>query len=143
MDKIEYSIGLLKRLACGEINNKSYVMLDDAEYIIRNSGILDISENKFMKPIEGTIMDILDRRPATWPDYYDKCDAEEYHEWFIKGTNIKLGFDYIDGETGEHCWYKIVCDGYDQMDHYDTVEDFLKDIAWMLQNKDLIWRYYE
>ena len=143
MDKIDYAIGLLKRLSCGSINGKPYVMLDDAEYIIRNGGVLDISENKFMKPIEGTIKDILDRRPGKWPDYYDDRDAKEYHEWFIKGTNIKLGFDYIDGKTGEHCWYKIVCDGYDQMNPYDTEEDFLEDIEWMLMNKELMWRYYE
>lgn len=39
MNKIEYHIGLLKRLAAGSINGKPYVMLDDAEYIIRNSGL--------------------------------------------------------------------------------------------------------
>ena len=89
------------------------------------------------------IKKVLDRRPATWPEYYDECDAQEYHEWFIKGTNVKLGFDYIDGETGEHTWYKIVCDGYNQMDPYETEEAFLEDIEWMLMNKELVWRYYE
>ena len=89
------------------------------------------------------IKKILDRRPSVWPDYYDECNAQEYHEWFIKGTNVKLGFDYIDGDTNEHLWYKIVCDGYDQMNSYDTEKDFLEDIEWMLMNKELIWRYYE
>jgi len=89
------------------------------------------------------IKKVLDRRPATWPEYYDECDAQEYHEWFIKGTNVKLGFDYIDGETGEHTWYKIVCDGYNQMDPYETEKAFLEDIEWMLMNKELVWRYYE
>ncbi len=88
------------------------------------------------------IKDILDRREAKWPEYYDETEAEEYHEWFIKGTNVKLGFDYIDGDTGEHIWYKIVCDGYDDMQPYETEEEFLKDIDWMLMNKDLSWRYY-
>ena len=143
MNKIEYNLGLLKRLIAGYINSKPYVMLDDAEYIIKNGDVMDASENKFMKPIEGTIKDVLDRRPGEWPNYYDECNQKEYHEWFIKGTNIKLGFDYIDGETGEHCWYRVVCDGYDQMEPYDTEEDFLKDIEWMLNNKDLSWRYYE
>lgn len=91
----------------------------------------------------GTIKNLLDRRPSTWPEYYDKCDAKEYHEWFIKGTNVKLGFDYIDDETGEHCWYKIVCNGYDDMYLYDTEKEFLEDIEWMLTNKNLSWRYYE
>ena len=89
------------------------------------------------------IKEVLDRRSAQWPSYYDECRAEEYHEWFIKGTNIKLGFDYIDGDTGEHIWDKIVCDGYDMMDSYDTEKEFLDDIEWMLMNKELTWRYYE
>lgn len=89
------------------------------------------------------IKKLLDRRPAQWPSYYDECAAKEYHEWFIKGTNIKLGFDYIDGESNEHCWYCIVCDGYDMMDPYDGEEDLLEHFEWMLMNKDLIWRYYE
>lgn len=91
----------------------------------------------------GTVKNLLDRRPSTWPEYYDKCDTKEYHEWFIKGTNIKLGFDYIDDETDEHCWRKIVCDGYDDIDSYDTEKEFLEDIEWMLMNKNLSWRYYE
>lgn len=89
------------------------------------------------------IKDVLDRREAKWPEYYDETEAEEYHEWFIKGTNVKLGFDYIDGDTSEHIWYKIVCDGYDDMQAYETEEEFLKDIEWMLMNKDLSWRYYD
>lgn len=142
MNKIDYNLGILNRLIAGTINNKPYVMLDDVEYIIKNGNIFE-EENKFMKPIESTIMDILDRRPGTWPEYYDDCDAQEYYEWFIKGTNIKLGFDYIDGKTHEHHWYKIVCEGYDQMEPYDTEEEFLEDVEWMLNNIELTWRYYE
>jgi len=89
------------------------------------------------------ITNLLDRRKSTWPSYYDEHNVQDYHEWFIKDTNIKLGFDYIDKDTNEHIWYKIVCDGYDQMDSYDTEKDFLKDIKWMLMNKNLTWRYYE
>ena len=89
------------------------------------------------------IKEVLDRRSAQWPSYYDEYQAEEYHEWFINGTNIKLGFDYIDGNSRKHIWNKIVCDGYDMMDSYDTEEAFLKDIEWMLMNKELTWRYYE
>jgi len=142
MNNIDYNLGILKRLIAGTINNKPYVMLNDVEYIIKNSGIFE-EENKFTKPIEKSIMDLLDRRHSKWPDYYDKCDAQDYHEWFIKGTNIKLGFDYIDGETNEHCWYCIVCDGYDQMDPYDSEEEFIKHLEWMIMNENLIWRYYE
>ena len=141
MNKIDYNLGLLDRLVAGTINGQSYLMLDDAKYIVKNSGILE--EDKMIKPSEDTIRDLFDRRPAKWPEYYDDCNAQEYHEWFIKGTNIKLGFDYIDGETNGHEWYCIVCDGYDQMDPYDSEEDLLEHFEWMLMNKDLIWRYYE
>lgn len=89
------------------------------------------------------IKKVLERRPGKWPSYYDESNVQEYHEWFIKGTNIKLGFDYVDGDTNEHIWYKIVCDGYDQMDPYDTEKDFLESIEYILMNKELTWRYYE
>ena len=91
----------------------------------------------------GTIKKILERRPGKWPLYYDECDAQEYYEWFIKGTNIKLGFDYIDGETEEHCWYRIISESYDDMIYYDSEKSFIQDIEWMLMNKDLSWRYYD
>lgn len=41
MNKIDYNLGLLKRLAAGTINGKPYVMLEDVEYIIKNSGLFD------------------------------------------------------------------------------------------------------
>lgn len=90
-----------------------------------------------------TIKKILERRPGKWPSYYDECNAKEYHEWFIKGTNIKLGFDYIDGDTGEYNWYRIITESYDDMIPYDSEESFMQDIKWMLMNKNLSWRYYE
>lgn len=89
------------------------------------------------------IAKVIDIRPGKWPEYYDECDAQDYQEYFIKGTSIKLGFKYIDGETGEKNFYCIVCDGYDMMDFYDSEEDLFKHFEWMLMNKDLIWRYYE
>ena len=47
MNRIDYNIGLLKRMTAGTINGRPYVMLDDAEYIIRNSGLFgeDDGEN--------------------------------------------------------------------------------------------------
>lgn len=141
MDKIDYTIGLLKRLSSCSINDKPYVMLDDVEYIIRNGGVLDISENKFMKPIEGTIKDILDRRPAKWPTYYDDIDAPDYHEWFIKGTNVKLGFDYV--ESNERKYYCVVSESYDDQIEFETEKDMIDHLEWMLMNENLTWRYYE
>ena len=89
------------------------------------------------------IFKLIDIRPGEWPSYYDDCDAKEYYEYFIKGTNIKLGFRYIDGETGEENFYCIVCDGYDQMDPYDSEAELFEHFEWMLMNEELIWRYYD
>lgn len=141
MNRIDYNLGILKRLIAGSINNRPYVMLDDVEYIIKNSGIME-NENKFMKPIEGTIMDFLDRRPTPSPVEYDGS-IEDYYEWFIKGTNIKLGYDYYDRELGEQIWCRIVTESYDDQITYKTEQKFLEDIDWLLSNKELTWRYYE
>lgn len=53
MNKIDYNLGLLKRLVAGTVNGKPYVMLEDAEYIVKNSGLFlerefkeDINEDK-------------------------------------------------------------------------------------------------
>ena len=86
---------------------------------------------------------LIDIRPGEWPKYYDDCNAQEYQEYFIKGTNIRLGFKYIDGDTNEQCFYCVVCDGYDQMDPYDTEQQLFNQFYWMLYNKDLSWRYYQ
>jgi len=90
-----------------------------------------------------SIKDIIDIRCGRWPSYYDECNAQDYYEYFIKGTNVKLGFKYVDGDTGEKYFYCIVCDGYDQMDAYDTEEDLFEHFDWMLNDKELIWRYYQ
>lgn len=93
--------------------------------------------------MKNKIAKIIELRSGNWPEYYDDCVAEDYQEYFIKGTNIKLGFKYIDGETGEQLFYCIVCDGYDQMDPYDSEAELFEHFEWMLMNKELIWRYYE
>ena len=41
MNKIDYNLGLLKRLVAGTVNGKPYVMLEDVEYIVKNSGLFD------------------------------------------------------------------------------------------------------
>lgn len=93
--------------------------------------------------MKNKIAKIIDIRPGTWPAYYDDCAAEDYQEYFIKGTNIKLGFKYIDGECGEQCFYCIVCDGYDQMDPFETEDELMEHFEWMLTTEHDGWRYYE
>lgn len=89
------------------------------------------------------ISKLIDKRPGCWPSYYDEKDVDDYYEYFIKGTNIKLGFTYFDKETRENNFYCIVCDGYDQMDPYDSEKRLFEHFEWMLMNEELIWRYYE
>jgi len=86
---------------------------------------------------------LIDKRPGSWPSYYDEKDVDDYYEYFIKGTNIKLGFTYFDKETREENFYCIVCDGYDQMDRYNSEKSLFEHFEWMLTNEELIWRYYE
>ena len=86
---------------------------------------------------------LIDKRPGQWPSNYDEIDIRDYHEYFIKGTNIKLGFYYIDNESDEECFYRTVCDGYDMMEPYDSEKELFKSFEWILMNKELIWRYYE
>jgi hypothetical protein len=86
---------------------------------------------------------IIEKRPGKWPSYYDDHDVKDYCEYFIKGTNIKLGFTCFSNETNEEEFYCIVCDGYDQMDPYDTEKELFDHFEWMLMNKNLTWRYYE
>lgn len=92
------------------------------------------------------IRDIIDLRPAKYPEYYDNADhCISYSEYFIKGTNMKLGFkcEMIDTDEGIRTdFYCIVCDGYDMMDPYDTEDALMEHFEWMLMNKELIWRYY-
>lgn len=89
------------------------------------------------------IKKLIDVRPGKWPEYYDEHDVSDYNEYFIKGTNIKLGFKYINNETNEQCFYCIVCDGYGMMDPYDTEKELFEHFEWMLMDKELIWRYYQ
>jgi hypothetical protein len=89
------------------------------------------------------IKKIIEKRPGKWPSYYDDHDVKDYCEYFIKGTNIKLGFTCFSNEINEDEFYCIVCDGYDQMDPYDTEKELFEHFEWMLMNKNLTWRYYD
>jgi hypothetical protein len=93
--------------------------------------------------MKNKISKIIDKRPAKWPEYYDKKDVENYCEYFIKGTNLKLGFYYKDLETGEDNYYCIVCDGYDQMDPFNSEEELFEHFDYILNTEHDCWRYYD
>jgi len=141
MNKIDYNLGILKRLVAGSINNEPYVMLKDAEYIIKNSGIInDDGCNSKTNTNEESSFDI---RPSKWPVYYDDTDMHDYNEWFIKGTNIKLGFDFINNVTQEHLYYCVVTESYDDQIIFKNKYEFIKHLNWIINNKELSWRFYQ
>lgn len=133
MNNIEYNLGILERLAAGSINGKPYVMLDDVKYIIQNGGVINKENND---------NSLYEQRSETWPNYYDDIDAKDYHEWFIKGTNIKLGFDYINIESNERQYYCVVSESYDDQIHFETENDMIEHFDYITQNKNFSWRYY-
>ncbi len=133
MNNIEYNLGILERLVAGSINGKPYVMLDDVKYIIQNGGVINKENNN---------NSLYERRSETWPNYYDDIDAKDYHEWFIKGTNIKLGFDYINIESNERQYYCVVSESYDDQIPFETEKDMIEHFDYITQNKDFSWRYY-
>lgn len=133
MTKIDYALGVLDRLTAGHLNSKPYVMLEDVEWVIRNGGVFDDEK-------ESGIKNIIDVRPATWPEYYDECGARDYQEYFIKGTNMKLGFKYTNKQKQkEYCC--IITESRDDQEWFDSEENLLKHFEWLLTNKELTWRY--
>lgn len=134
MNNIEYNLGILDRLVAGTVNGKPYVLLDDAKYIVKNSGICILKKDN---------NSLYERRSAAWPYNYDDIDVQDYHEWFIKGTNIKLGFDYVNGKLNEHEYYCTVSESYDDQIPFNSEKDLTEHFEWMIMNDNLIWRYYE
>ena len=93
--------------------------------------------------MKNKIAKIIDKIPGKWPEYYDEKNVENYNEYFIKGTKIKLGFCNKDIDTGENNYYCIVCDGYDQMDPFDTEEELMEHFDYILNTEHDCWRYYD
>ncbi len=93
--------------------------------------------------MKNKISKVIDIRPGKWPEYYDECNVKEYQEYFIKGTNIKLGFKYIHDDSVEWEYCCIISESYDDQIWFETEEELFKHFEWILMNKDLIWRYYE
>ena len=86
---------------------------------------------------------LYERRDSTWPNYYEDIDAKDYHEWFIKGTNIQLGFDYINIESNERQYYCVVSESYDDQIPFETEKDMIKHFDYIVKNKNFFWRYFE
>lgn len=89
---------------------------------------------------EDKIFKLIDIRPGDSDDC-DDCNAKEYYEYFIKGTNVKLGFRYIDVATNEEKYYCVVCEGFNHCYSYDSEAELFEHFEWLLLNKELIWGY--
>jgi len=88
------------------------------------------------------ISKVIEKRPGKWPEYYDERDVENYQEYFIKGTNIKLGFTCYDKENDQEEYCCIVTELEDDQEWYDTEKDLFEHFEYILMNKDFGWRYF-
>ena len=93
--------------------------------------------------MENKIAKIIEKRSGTWPEYYDEKDVENYCEYFIKGTNMKLGFSCFNKENNEWEYCRIVSESYDDFIYSDTEEELYKDFEYILMNENFSWRYYD
>jgi hypothetical protein len=66
------------------------------------------------------IKKIIEKRPGKWPEYYDEKNVENYTEYFIKGTNIKLGFYDNNLEEGHEEFCCIISETRDDFIWFDT-----------------------
>lgn len=90
---------------------------------------------------EDKIFKLIDIRPGELDSDCDDYNAKEYYEYFIKGTNVKLGFRYIDRTTNEEKYYCVVCEGFEHYDPYDSEAELFEHFECLLMNKELIWGY--
>lgn len=86
---------------------------------------------------------IIEKRPGKWPSYWDPQNIENYQEYFIKGTNIKLGYTCYNKDEEEIEYCCIISELEDDFDFYDTEQKLLKHFEWMLMNENLGWRYFQ
>ena len=88
------------------------------------------------------IAKVIEKRPGKWPEYYDEREVENYQEYFIKGTNVKIGFTCYDKEQDEIDYCCIVTESQDDQDYYDSEEELFKHFEYILMNPDFGWRYF-
>ena len=95
MDKLE----ILRHFSTTEIKGVTYVKLEDVEFLFgekANSGAIEVRE-------------------AEWPKEFDEADVENYKEYFIRGTNIRLGYKCFNKKTRENeycCMLNKSCDDF-------------------------------
>ena len=90
----------------------------------------------------GTIKKIIEKRQAKWPSYYDEHNVEDYQEYYIKGTNIKLGFydKNLDEDCEEFCC--IISESEDDFIWFDTEKELFEHFEYILMNKNFGWKYF-
>lgn len=92
--------------------------------------------------MKNKISKVIDKRPGKWPDYYDERDVENYQEYFIKGTNVKIGFTYYDKEEDKVEYCCIVTESQDDQDWYESEEELFNHFEYILMNPDFGWQYF-
>ena len=123
MDKLE----ILRHFSTTEIKGVTYVKLEDVEFLFgekANSGAIEVRE-------------------AEWPKEFDEADVENYKEYFIRGTNIRLGYKCFNKETRENEYCCMLNESCDDFVFYNSEKELIEHFNYILNNRDLIWRYYE
>ena len=92
--------------------------------------------------MKNKIAKVIDKRPGKWPKYYDEKNVENYQEYFIKGTNIKLGFCDNNLEEGCEEFCCIISEIEDDFIWFDTEKDLFEHFEYILMNKDFGWKYF-
>lgn len=88
------------------------------------------------------IKKIIECRPAKWPTYYDDANVKDYCEYFIKGTNVKLGFRVmnIDENCVDFCC--IVSESQDDQIYFEEEAELFDHFEYILMNKEFGWQYF-
>ena len=123
MDKLE----ILRHFSTTEIKGVTYVKLEDVEFLFG----------------ESTNSEAIEVREAEWPKEFDETDVEDYKEYFIRGTNIRLGYKCFNKETGENEYCGMINESCDNFVFYNGEKELIEHFNYILNNRDLIWQYYE
>jgi len=92
--------------------------------------------------MKNNIKKTIEKRPAKWPEYYDEKNVENYQEYFIKGTNIKIGFTCYDKDEDVDDFCCIISESQDDFIWFDTEKELYEHFAYILLNKEFGWQYF-
>lgn len=82
--------------------------------------------------------------PKNWDD---PDDIKNYHEYYIKGTKMKIGckFNCEGYKSGsrEERFISLVGEIYDTFDDFSTEKDLIEHFEYIFNNPNITWKYYD